>query len=71
MATAAIDWEAVKQRVLTELREHGAIRPTELLQYAADGYSDAVIKEGVLRLLQEQSIKMTPDQLLELIERAA
>ena len=66
MATAAIDWESVKQLVLTELEQRKAVRPTELLTILADRYPDVVIKEGVLRLLQEQSIKMTPDQQLEL-----
>lgn len=71
MATAAIDWEAVKQRVLTELRQHKALRPTELLANLANGYPDVVIKESVLRLLQEQTILMTPDQQLELNTKAA
>lgn len=66
MATAAIDWESVKQLVLAELEQRRAVRPTELLTILADKYPDVVIKEGVLRLLQEQSIKMTPDQQLEL-----
>ncbi len=71
MASAVIDWEGVKHLVLAELEEHKALRPTELLNKLADKYPDAVIKEGVLRLLQEQSIKMTPDQQLELTEEAA
>ena len=66
MATAAIDWEIVKQLVLAELEQRRAVRPTELLTILANRYPDVVIKEGVLRLLQEQSIKMTPDQQLEL-----
>jgi hypothetical protein len=70
MATAATDWDSVKQAVLDEL-ELRALRPTELLNVLADRYPDRVIKEGVLRLLQERSIKMTPDQQLELAERAA
>jgi hypothetical protein len=71
MASAVIDWEGVKHLVLAELEEHKALRPTELLSKLADKYPDAVIKEGVLRLLQEHSIKMTPDQQLELTEEAA
>ena len=71
MASAVIDWEGVKHGVLAELGEHKALRPTDLLSNLAAKYPDAVIKEGVLRLLQERSIKMTPDQQLELTEEAA
>jgi hypothetical protein len=70
MASAVIDWDGVKLLVLTEL-EHGALRPTELLSILSERYPDVVIKESVLRLLQEQSIQMTPDQQLQLAERAA
>jgi hypothetical protein len=70
MASAVIDWDSVKHVVLAEL-EHEALRPTELLDRLGDRFPDVVIKESVLRLLQEQSIKMTPDQQLELAEDAA
>jgi hypothetical protein len=70
MATAAIDWDRVKHAVLEEL-ERQPLRPMQLLDALGNRYPDRVIKEGVLRLLQEGSIKMTPDQQLELAERAA
>jgi hypothetical protein len=70
MATAVIDWESVKLGVLREL-EHKALRPTDLLNILSNRYPDAVIKESVLRLLQDQAIRMTPDQQLQLVEDAA
>lgn len=69
-ATAAIDWEAVKRLVRAEVEQHGTIRPTDLLDVLADQYPDVIIKEGVLRLLQEQTIKMTPNQQLQLADAA-
>lgn len=70
MATAVIDWDSVKLVVLREL-EHTARRPTDLLNILSDRYPDVVVKEAVLRLLQDQSIKMTPDQQLQPVETAA
>jgi len=70
MATATIDWEAVKQLVRAKVGQRGTIRPTDLLDVLADQYPDVVIKEGVLRLLQEQAIRMTPDQQLQLADAA-
>jgi hypothetical protein len=70
MASAVIDWDDVRLLVLSEL-EHGSLLPTELLRNLSDRYPDRVIKESVLRLLQEQTIKMTPDQQLQLADRAA
>jgi hypothetical protein len=70
MASTVIDWETVKQLVLNELKTK-ALRPTELLVELGGQYPDVVIKETVLRLLQDQAIKMTPDQQLRLAERAA
>jgi hypothetical protein len=67
MASTVIDWESVKLGVLKEL-EHRALRPTDLLNILGDRYPDTVIKESVLRLLQDQSIKMTPDQQLQVAE---
>ena len=71
MASAVIDWDSVKHVVLAELEEHKALRPTELLDKLGGKFPDVVIKESVLRLLQEREIKMTPDQQLELAEDAA
>jgi hypothetical protein len=70
MASAVSNLEVVKQLVLAEL-ERKALRPTDLLTILGDKYSDVVVKEVVLGLLQEHSIKMTPDQQLDLAERAA
>lgn len=71
MATAEIKLEVVKEDVLAELQQHRALRPTELLRNLSGKYADVVIKEAVLWLLQEQSIKMTLDQQLQLAEKAA
>lgn len=70
-ASAVIDWDSVKHVVLAELEEHEALRPTRLLTRLGDKFPDVVIKDSVQRLLQEQSIKMPPDQQLELPEDAA
>lgn len=70
MASVVVDWESVKRLVLAEL-ERQSLRPVDLLQNLNGRYPDAVIKETVLRLLQDQSIEMTPDQQLQLTERAA
>lgn len=69
MATMVVDLDVVKRLVLTEL-EQRALRPTELLNILGDKYPDAVVKEAVLRLLQDQSIKMTPDRQLQVAEAA-
>lgn len=61
------DLEAVKQLVVAELRIKSP-RPVELLTKLEAQSSDALVKEAVLRLLQEHSIKMTADQRLELVE---
>jgi hypothetical protein len=69
MATAIVDLDAVKHLVLTELGRN-ALRPTELLAMLGDQYPDVVVKEAVLRLLQEGFIKMTADRQLQLAEAA-
>lgn len=69
MASAVIDLDAIKLLVLAELKRK-ALRPTELLAILGDKYPDVAIKEVVLRLLQEHSIKMTPDRQLQLAEAA-
>jgi hypothetical protein len=69
MATMVVNLDVVKRLVLTEL-EQRALRPTELLNILGDKYPDAVVKEAVLRLLQDQSIKMTPDRQLQVAEAA-
>jgi hypothetical protein len=63
MASPAIDWDAVKNLIMSEL-EKSPRRPTELLGILSNKVPDAVVKESVLRMLQDQSIKMTPDQQL-------
>lgn len=70
MVSDGVNLEIVKRLVLAEL-EHKSLRPTDLLTILGDKYSDVLVKEVVLGLLQEHSIKMTPDQQLELAERAA
>jgi hypothetical protein len=69
MATTTIDLDLVKRLILGEL-ERKALRPTELLVILEDQYPDVVVKEAVLRLLQDQSIKMTPDRQLQVAEAA-
>jgi hypothetical protein len=70
MASSAIDWDSVKRAVLDAIAQE-ALRPTALLDALGDRYPDVVIKEGVLRLLQEQRITMTADQQLASVGRAA
>ena len=69
MATAVVNLDIVKRSVLEAL-ERNALRPTDLLALLGDRYPDVVVKEAVLRLLQEHSINMTPNQQLELADRA-
>jgi hypothetical protein len=69
MATTVVDLDTVKHSVLEELQRQ-ALRPTELLNLLGDRYSDAAVKEAVLRLLQERLIRMTPDRQLQLAEAA-
>jgi hypothetical protein len=69
MATTVVDLNAVKHNVLEELQQK-ALRPTELLNILGDKYSDVVVKEAVLRLLQERVIEMTPNRQLQLAEAA-
>jgi hypothetical protein len=69
MATTVVDLDTVKHSVLEELQRQ-ALRPTELLDLLGDRYSDAAVKEAVLRLLQERLIQMTPDRQLQLAEAA-
>lgn len=69
MASAVIDFDALKLVVLEQLKQK-ALRPTELLSILGDKYSDVVVKEVVLRLLQEQSITLTSDRQLQLSEGA-
>ena len=69
MATIVIDLDMVKHLVLAEL-EQKALRPTELLNILGEKFPDVVVKEAVLRLLQDQSIKMTPDRQLQVAEAA-
>ena len=69
MATTVVDLNAVKHNILEELQQK-ALRPTELLNILGDKYSDVVVKEAVLRLLQERVIEMTPDRQLHLAEAA-
>lgn len=70
MATVTVDVDTLKNLVLREL-ERSALRPTELLSILGDRYSDEVIKEVVLRLLQERRIEMTSNRELHLAEKAA
>jgi hypothetical protein len=69
MAAAMNDAESLKKLVLDELGRN-ARRPTELLKILGDEYSDsdALIKEVVLRLLQEHQIEMTPSQELHVVD---
>ena len=69
MATTVVDLDTVKHNILEELQQK-AIRPTELLNILGDKYSDVVVKEAVLRLLQERVIEMTADRQLQLAEAA-
>lgn len=69
MATTVVDLDTVKHDVLAEL-ERNALRPTELLSILGEKYPDAAVKEAVLRLLQEQLIKMTADRQLQRAEAA-
>ena len=69
MATTVVDLNAVKHNILEELQQK-ALRPTELLNILGDKYSDVVVKEAVLRLLQERVIEMTPNRQLQLAEAA-
>jgi hypothetical protein len=69
MATTVVDLDTVKHNVLAELQRK-PLRPTELLNLLGDKYSDAAVKEAVLRLLQERLIQMTPDRQLQLAEAA-
>jgi hypothetical protein len=69
MATTVVDLNAVKHNVLEELQQK-ALRPTELLNILGDKYSDVVVKEAVLRLLQERVIEMTTNRQLQLAEAA-
>jgi len=65
MATTAVDLDVVKRVILAEL-ERRALRPTELLNILGEHYPDVVVKEAVLRLLQDQMIKMTSDRQLQI-----
>jgi hypothetical protein len=69
MATTVVNLDVVKSSVLTEL-EDKALRPTELLAILGKDYPDSLVKEAVLRLLQDQLIRMTADQRLEAAEAA-
>jgi hypothetical protein len=69
MATMVVDLDAVKHCVLEELQQR-ALRPTELLNVLGDKYPDSVVKEAVLRLLQERLIRMSADRQLQLAEAA-
>jgi hypothetical protein len=69
MATTVVDLDTVKHNILEELQRK-ALRPTELLDLLGDKYSDVVVKEAVLRLLEERMIKMTPDRQLQVTEAA-
>jgi hypothetical protein len=69
MATTVVDLDTVKHNILEELQQK-ALRPTELLNILGDKYSDVVVKEAVLRLLQERVIEMTADRQLQLSEAA-
>jgi hypothetical protein len=69
MATTVVDLDTVKHNILEELQQK-ALRPTELLNILGDKYSDVVVKEAVLRLLQERVIEMTADRQLQLAEAA-
>ena len=69
MAAVANDAESLKKLVLDELGRN-ARRPTELLRILGDEHldSDALIKEVVLRLLQEHQIEMTPSHELHVVD---
>ena len=69
MATAVFDLDMVKHSVLEELQRK-SLRPTELLDLLGERYSDVVVKEAVLRLLQERLIQMTSDRQLRVAEAA-
>ena len=69
MATTVVDLDTVKHNILEELQGK-ALRPTEILDILGDKYSDVVVKEAVLRLLQERVIEMTADRQLQLAEAA-
>ncbi len=69
MATTVVDLDTVKHNILEELQGK-ALRPTEILDILGDKYSDVVVKEAVLRLLQERVIEMTADRQLQRAEAA-
>lgn len=66
MASTAIDLDTLRLLILQELGQH-ALRPTDLLSTLSDRYPDTVVKEVVLRLLQEHSIEITPERQLRLV----
>jgi hypothetical protein len=66
MAPLTVDLNTLKERVVTEL-EHNPRRPTQLLDLLGEGYSDTLIKEAVLRLLQEGRIAMTASRELRVV----
>jgi len=69
MTTATVDMGEVKESVLVELG-HNPRRPTELLTILGSRYSDPIIKEVVLRLLQEGRIQMAENRTLRIVGEA-
>lgn len=63
MATVLANLDDIKTAVINSLHDRTR-RPIELLDSLSRDYPDAVIKEAVLRLLQEGDIEFTADRLL-------
>jgi hypothetical protein len=63
MATVLANLDEIKTAVINSLHNQTR-RPIELLDSLSQDYPDIVIKEAVLRLLQEGDIEFTADRLL-------
>jgi hypothetical protein len=70
MTPLTVDVNALKELVMTQLA-HNPRRPTELLDSLGGEYPDSLIKETILRLLQEGQIAMTPNRELHIADQAA
>lgn len=65
MATVLTNFDEIKTAVINSLHNQ-TLRPIELLDALSQEYRypDVVIKEAVLRMLQEGDIEFTRDRLL-------
>jgi len=70
MTPPSIDLNRLQELIMKEL-ENNPRRPTQLLDVLGSGYPDSLIKEVVLRLLQEGRIEMTPNRELHVAQQAA